>query len=143
MANILIIIVLRHRKMKSSISLIMMGKFLSIHFVSVIDNNSFLSRFGNLWYTLPSFIHFECRNGILVILHSSLLSCHLAYPPNCSYREHLMHSTFMCQKVKKFIKSLCILLKKDQYYLLMPLFLTKLKIKTNLCTWFQTLSGIF
>ena len=47
-ANILIIIVLRHRKMKSSISLIMMGKFLSIHFVSVIDNNSFLSRFGNL-----------------------------------------------------------------------------------------------
>ena len=39
-ANILIIIVLRHRKMKSSISLIMMGKFLSIHFVSIIDNNS-------------------------------------------------------------------------------------------------------
>ena len=41
-ANILIIIVLRHRKMKSSISLIMMGKFLSIHFVSIIDNNSLI-----------------------------------------------------------------------------------------------------
>ena len=42
MANILIVIVLRHRKMKSSISLIMMGKFLSIHFFSVIDNNSLI-----------------------------------------------------------------------------------------------------
>ena len=114
---------------------------------------SFLCRFGILWHTLPNFIHFECRIELLVNPRTlptlySLLSSHLAYSTNCFYREHFVHCPFMCWKVKKFIKALCISKKNlgrltSIMYLLMPSFLTKLKIQTHFCSWFQTLRSIF